>query len=265
MSVKMIAVDMDGTFLNSDKQYDRPRFEKLLDRMDKKGIRFVCASGNQLIKLQHYFEGIEDRITFVAENGAYCVHGDEVLLSAVMDNEIVQKGIDALQEYSDTPFLLCGVNGSYLRKGADKKYVDVFKQYYLNIVEVDNLHEIQDDILSFTNMFRVEEVPHVLAFLDEKIGDHLSIVGSGFGFVDILSPNVHKGLGIKILQEKWNISPDECAAFGDSPNDIEMLKQVDHSYAMENAEPSVKVIAKYMIDDNNSSALLDTIEALIAE
>lgn len=263
MAIKLIAVDMDGTFLNSKKTYDRPRFEKLLDRMDEKGIRFVCASGNQLPKLKYYFKGLEDRITFVAENGAYVIHGDEVLLSAVMEAEMVQKGIDALQSYSDVPFLLCGVKGSYLPKGADQKYADIFREYYLNIEEVSNLHEIEDEILSFTTVFQVTEVPDVLDYLEENIGGHLSVVGSGFGFVDILLNDINKGLGMKMLQEKWGISVDECAAFGDSPNDIEMLKQVTHSYALENAEPSVKAVAIYEIGDNDSTSLLDTIEALL--
>lgn len=99
--------------------------------------------------------------------------------------------------------------------------------------------------------------------MEKRIGKHLSVVGSGFGFVDILLPNVHKGVGMKLLQERWNISMDECAAFGDSPNDIEMLKQVTHGYAMANAEPSVKAVAKYEIADHNSTSLLDTIEQLI--
>lgn len=263
MDIKMIAVDMDGTFLNSEKTYDRPRFEKLLDRMDEKGIRFVCASGNQLPKLEYYFEGLTDRMTFVAENGAYIIHKGEVLYSAVMSTEMVQKGIDALQAYSDTPFLLCGVNGSYLKKGATGKYADIFRQYYLNIEEVNNLHEIEDEILSFTTIFQITEVSEVLDYLEKRIGKHLSVVGSGFGFVDILLPDVHKGLGMKLLQERWNISVDACAAFGDSPNDIEMLKQVTHGYAMANAEPSVKAVAKYEIADHNTTSLLDTIEQLI--
>lgn len=265
MAIKLIAVDMDGTFLNSEKKYNRPHFEQLLNQMDEKGIRFVCASGNQLLKLHYYFNGLEDRMTFVAENGAYVIHDGEVLLSAVMEEEMVQKGIDALQSYSDVPFLLCGVKGSYLRKGSDKKYAKIFKQYYLNIEEVNNLHEIEDEILSFTTIFQVSEVPEVLDFLEEKIGGHLSVVGSGFGFVDILLPDIHKGRGMKMLQEKWGISMDECAAFGDSPNDIEMLKQVTHSYAMGNAGPSVKAVAKYEIGDNDSTSLLDTIESLLAE
>ena len=263
MDIKMIAVDMDGTFLNSEKTYDRPRFEKLLDRMDEKGIRFVCASGNQLPKLEHYFEGLTDRITFVAENGAYIIHKGEMLYSAVMPTEMVKKGIDALQAYSDTPFLLCGVNGSYLKKGATGKYADIFSQYYLNIEEVKDLHEIEDEILSFTTIFQVTEVPEVLEYLEERIGKHLSVVGSGFGFIDILLPNVHKGLGMKLLQERWNISVDACAAFGDSPKDIEMLKQVTHGYAMAHAEPSVKAVAKSEIADHNTTSLLDTIEQLI--
>lgn len=263
MAIKLIAVDMDGTFLDSHKKYDRKRFEYLLDLMDEKGIRFVCASGNQLSKLESYFDSLTDRITFVAENGAYIVTGNEVLFSAAIPKEIVQKGIDALQAYSAAPFLLAGVNASYIRRGEDHKYIDIFRKYYLNIREVNDLHEIEDDILSFTTIFQINEVADVLAYLEDKISDHLSIVGSGFGFVDILSPGIHKGVGIKMLQEKWNISKDECVAFGDSPNDIEMLKQVTYAYAMGNAEPSVKAVATYEIGDHNSSSLMDTIEDLI--
>ena len=47
MSVKLIAVDMDGSFLSDAKTYNRARFLAQYARMKAQGIRFVVASGNQ--------------------------------------------------------------------------------------------------------------------------------------------------------------------------------------------------------------------------
>ncbi len=47
MSIKLIAVDMDGTFLSDQKTYNRERFMAQYQQMKAQGIRFVVASGNQ--------------------------------------------------------------------------------------------------------------------------------------------------------------------------------------------------------------------------
>ncbi|MBN0350481.1 HAD hydrolase family protein, partial [Pseudomonas aeruginosa] len=51
MSIKLIAVDMDGTFLSDAKTYNRPRFLAQYQRMREQNIRFVVASGNQYYQL----------------------------------------------------------------------------------------------------------------------------------------------------------------------------------------------------------------------
>ena len=70
MKIKLIAVDMDGTFLNENKQYDRERFQKQYHALKEKGIKFVVASGNQYYQLISFFPEIYRDISFVAENGA---------------------------------------------------------------------------------------------------------------------------------------------------------------------------------------------------
>lgn len=47
LPIKMIAVDTDGTFLNSRSEYDRERFYFQYERLKNLGIRFVVVSGNQ--------------------------------------------------------------------------------------------------------------------------------------------------------------------------------------------------------------------------
>jgi sugar-phosphatase len=54
-------------------------------------------------------------------------------------------------------------------------------------------------------------------------------VTSGFGFVDLIIPGLHKANGISRLLKRWNLSPQECVAIGDSGNDAEMLKLVKYS------------------------------------
>lgn len=46
MSIKLIATDMDGTFLNSQKDYNREHFADLYAELKKRDIKFVVASGN---------------------------------------------------------------------------------------------------------------------------------------------------------------------------------------------------------------------------
>lgn len=55
MDVQIIAVDMDGTFLNDRKDYNRDRFLDQYAQMKRKGIRFVVASGNQYYQLRSFF------------------------------------------------------------------------------------------------------------------------------------------------------------------------------------------------------------------
>ena len=53
--IKAIAVDMDGTFLDSNKQFDRNRFETIFKELIDKNIKFIAASGNQFAKLKSIF------------------------------------------------------------------------------------------------------------------------------------------------------------------------------------------------------------------
>lgn len=52
--VKMIAVDMDGTFLSSTKEYNRERFAQLYTKMQEQDVKFVVASGNQYYQLKSF-------------------------------------------------------------------------------------------------------------------------------------------------------------------------------------------------------------------
>lgn len=48
MTIKLIATDLDGTFLRNDRTFDVARFNRLLDQMEAKNIKMVVATGNKI-------------------------------------------------------------------------------------------------------------------------------------------------------------------------------------------------------------------------
>ena len=82
--IKMVAVDIDGTFVRSDYTYDKPRFQRILSRMEEAGCHFVVASGNQYYQLRDLFPGYEEKLSFVAENGAFVKDQKELIFAADM-------------------------------------------------------------------------------------------------------------------------------------------------------------------------------------
>ena len=87
MTVKLIAVDMDGTFLDSRSDYNRARFAAQYVELQRRGIKFVVASGNQYYQLKTFFDALDPDIAYVAENGAYVVDKQQELYCAHMPAE----------------------------------------------------------------------------------------------------------------------------------------------------------------------------------
>jgi hydroxymethylpyrimidine pyrophosphatase-like HAD family hydrolase len=82
-------------------------------------------------------------------------------------------------------------------------------------------------------------------------------------WVDTINFGINKGLAVQQLQKRLHIAPKECAAFGDYMNDAEMMSSVYYSYAMANAHPKVKSLARYEAGSNAEYGVIKAIRDLI--
>ena len=99
--IKLVAVDIDGTFVRSNYTYDISRFKRILSHMKAAGCNFVVASGNQYYQLRDLFPGYYDELSFVAENGAFVKDRKELIFTANMPKETVDFVIDVCGEYPE--------------------------------------------------------------------------------------------------------------------------------------------------------------------
>lgn len=270
MGIKLIAADMDGTLLRDDRTFDYARFEKLLDDMDARGIRFVAASGNQYEQLRGYFNPVgPDRLTYVSNNGALVMKNDQILAESPLTSEQMAQVFEwnkANNAHMENLIILSGNDGAYVSNHATPEIIESVKQFYPKVHQVEKLLEVTDSVYRVSLVWPPEiDVHQAVVSLREVFGTELHATGSGFGSVDILAANTNKRTGLAELAALWEIKPDEMAAFGDNGNDLEMLRYVKYAFVMPNAEDFMKVrIDRLALNDNNHNGVLDTIEALLA-
>ena len=80
----------------------------------------------------------------------------------------------------------------------------------------------------------------------DRFGKECVVVTSGNEWIDFIPFGTNKAKGIREYQKRYHISPEECIAFGDEYNDIEMLKAVKYGFAMEHSKEGVRAATSYM-------------------
>lgn len=260
MDVKIIAVDMDGTFLTSNNQYDQERFMKQYKYMKEHDIHFVVASGNQYYQLRSFFPEIKKELTFIAENGAYIVDQGEDIFVAELDDEDIQTVLKAVNKYPEVEKIVCGQKSAYISDTVDEEFYKTMNFYYHRLKKVDNFDQFDDTIFKIYLHCSKDNFEMILDNLQKEIGHIMTPVDCGHFGIDLIIPGINKAHGINFLKERWQINNGSVMAFGDSGNDKEMLECADYSFAMANAKDVIKEVSDYVITSNDEGGVIDAID-----
>ena len=243
MTPKIIALDLDGTLLDSKKRVpgEFPSWVR-----SHPETAFVLASGRQIYTLLEQFSEIRDELWYIAENGACVYHAGEFLY---IDDMKTEDSLEVLREFSGDPLcepLVCGLDSAYVRNCGGQAKEEASK-YYARIEYNDDLASCaaKDRIFKiavFVNDFRAEEVYSALP--ERK--DGLSALLSGDSWIDVANASVGKGAALAAIQKRLGVLREETCAFGDYLNDVSLFEAAGESYAMANAHPELKQISKHI-------------------
>ena len=268
MDIKVIATDMDGTLLDPKGQLDLPRLEKILDKLDQRGIRFVIATGNEVHRMRQLLEHLAERVVLVVANGARIFENDELLQAQTWDDAMVDRALEHFKgrECQDQFVVTC-MNGGFVKEGTVFTELDKFmtpemiEKLYRRMNFVDEFDSsLFGGVLKMSMVVGEERSDAVLQEINDLFDGHVRAVSSGYGCIDILQDGIHKAWGLVELLKRWNLKPEQIMAFGDSENDIEMLELAGISYAMENAEEAVKRVATKVAPANSQAGVYKVLE-----
>lgn len=267
MSKKLLALDIDGTLTNTQKDITPATLEKIIEAQEKGNI-VAIASGRPLPGIRKIADTIElDRFGgyVLAFNGGRIVDYStgEVVYQAVLDNDVVRDIYDYCLKAG------CGMvtyDGDRVITGTDIDGYMTFEASinHMEIMRIDNFREYIDfplnKCLLTADPDKAEKIEQELA---EKFGDQLNIFRSEPYFVEIMPPNVHKATSLEKLLEVLDMDRKDLVACGDGYNDLTMIEYAGVGVAMANAQDIVMEHADYITLSNDEDGLVPVVDKFI--
>lgn len=243
--IKLVASDLDGTLLLDGAQRLPEDIFPLIYRLEEMGILFVAASGRQYNNMKRLFGPAASHIAFICENGAIALQNETLLYEDFLEEDLMLDIIRAANESKEFEFSCSTKDFHYIMPKTEH-----FKDLLLNVVKVDcrivkSVEEITEPCIKLAVYKKGGVTEESLRYWQERFSDRCRVVTSGFAWIDFIPFGTSKAKGIKKFQEMLRISADECLAFGDEYNDIEMLKSVKYGFAMAHAKEGVRAQANY--------------------
>lgn len=273
MTIKLVAFDMDGTFLNDQNTYDHQRFGQILNKLRARNIHVVSASGSQYQRLQDQFAEFQTEMDFVTQNGAVVYSHGQPLSIQDMPTQAVTVILKAIQQqFAATDIaehLVVGVKSAYVDQRISQAAYDLTYHYYNHLQRVPELvnvtpEKLQDQITSIGITFSDHvDFDGKIKTLQQLLPPGLASQTAGFNTQLISERSVNKAHGLQQLQEKYRIANNEIMTFGDDENDLSMLTVTPHSYAMANARPIVKQATQHLTVSNNDDGVLKVLSSLL--
>ena len=291
--IRLVAVDMDGTLLDDEKNFP-PGLNELLDRLEEGGVVFVPASGRQVWTLIDMFPE-RPGLTFIGENGAIVMRDGEEISSSPLDLGTVRRCVELVRHHVhqggffavrpdsqdgkaqeieaaqwDGGLVVCGKKSAYIER-SDEPFLHAISPYYARIQVVEDLLEVLDEIEGgelddAIIKLALRSAGDVKPLAERTLGTFKQshqFALSGDNWADLQMRGVDKGQALSELQKYLGVSPAQTAVFGDAGNDLGMMSQAKFSFAMANASADILAAARFVAPSNNEAGVVRVLSSFL--
>ena len=237
--IKLVASDIDGTLLLEGQMEISPAMFQIIRELKKKDVHFVAASGRQLDSQKKLFSPLGDQISYIAENGAICMHQGKKYVISKMDPDFAMQIIESVENRPNCKIAISTPSTQYIKSGDKEFYKYMTEWLGYHITTVDSFYEIQEPIVKIAFLDE-ETLEESYEFFRKKFGDKIRIANAGNRWIDFIPFDSNKGTALEFILKKLEMTPSEAVSFGDQQNDLEMLQTTKYSYAMAHSKEEIQ-------------------------
>ena len=264
--IRLIALDLDGTLTNDEKVIT-PRTYNALMMTQQRGVRLCLASGRPPYGMQPLAEQLEmSRYggVVIAYNGGYvydCQTG-EVLREVFLDENLLTR-LYEFQQLSGMTLMTYHGDKIYTER-PDDEYVRIsVRNNKMTAVGVENfVADIPRPVNKCLMVGNPDIVPEWERRMQEAFCGEMHILRSTPYFIELLPLGIDKGPALESIASRYGFLTDNIVSFGDSYNDVSMLRTSGIGVAMANADEEVKAAADMITLSNNDDGVAHVIEKL---
>ena len=244
----IVFFDLDGTLMNDQKTIS-PSTKQALRKLREKEVITVICTGRAPKMFRDVLKELEFD-SYISMNGQHVVHEGKEIYSNPMDTALLTE-LSALAKqhghgitYSNHDQFAANASGNETVEKSLGRLKIHYPEVEADIFDHSPVHQVQlygnmDDL----NEYEKNYPNHVFIRWDEQA-------------VDMLPKGASKAIGIQKLMEHLDIPIENSYAFGDGPNDFEMIEFVGTGVAMGNAIPELKEVADLVTDTCSNDGIL---------
>ena len=261
MSYKLLALDIDGTLVNDNREVT-PAVRKAIHRAVDAGVTVLLATG----RMYKAMTGIHAELGLTTP--CMCYGGAQI----VTDGEIIyERPVDPLMTYELMNW--CHDRGIFYQvyQGSDLCYekecsfsIDYCDYFEIEGVEIPELRHRKD--IRTPKILVIDEIPKVKEYeqlVRATYGDRLQISVSKPIYLELNNPTATKGNALDFLCKRLGITSAECIAVGDATLDLPMIEFSGMGIAMANADDFTKSRSDYICPSNEEDGVAHVIDRFI--
>lgn len=272
MSIRLIALDLDGTLLTADKSI-LPETAEALEDAQSKGIYVVPATGRPFSGIPANVLSLSGLQYLIASNGAltYNIKNNSILRKDLLKKDRIHDIFSLLDRPEYIVEVFVGGRG-YHEEEAGRTLMAQFRGTHLenylagsrtvigDLKEFVSLHG--SDVENISVLY--PDIPHLEASYDELTAlPDISVVRSTPRVLEIGGANADKGKALTALAETLGLKKEELMVFGDSNNDFGLFEAAGTAVAMENATPELKALSHLITKSNEENGIAHTLRTLL--
>ena len=271
--IKVIAMDLDGTALNHQKQLTE-RTRAAIQNAAKSGIQIVVATGRTFSSLAPEVLAMPEITCAITSNGAVVnrIPDGAVLLHNYPNPETVSEIAGMIQgEKIDTEVCTGGqayIGQSYYdrvlegKTNRDVQYVKTTRHPVPDIYQFLLEHRVAIENINL-NFKTLEEKQQWQQRFQKLPG--VTPTSSFLFNVELGGATTSKAHALQALLDEWQMTSQQVMAFGDSENDLGMIRLAGIGVAMANGMEEVKQAADLLAESNEEDGVAKIIEQLIGD
>lgn len=284
---KLIAIDLDGTLLNSYGMVSEKNKQALIEA-NKKGAEIVIASGRSTNSVKNIANDLGICNYIICGNGSliYDLQHEEIIYDKFIDKKKALQIIEICEQnsiyyniYTENMVIAKSLNNNVLfyhqenanKPDSKKTKINIVQNIYdyvgrlqnqniLKITISDNDNIIFNGIIRKLREIRDIDVLDVAHMSRKMIKSGTEEVSLEYYYTEITSKNVDKWYAIEYLIDKLNINKEDIMTIGDNVNDKLMIENAGCGVVMGNSAPYIKEIADMVVVDNNQDGVAEAVE-----
>ncbi|MCD1126354.1 pyridoxal phosphatase [Jinshanibacter sp. LJY008] len=273
MKYQIIALDLDGTLLNSHKQILQESLDTLaLAR--QQGIKVVIVTGRHHVAIHPFYQALQLDTPAICCNGTYTYHyqKQQVLSGTPLTKSQATRVAQLLRNHPIQSLMYIDNAMTFEQKddSIDRWYAWAARlpeNQRPNMLHVDKFETAinqADNVWKFATSSDDEEaLKHFSHLVEKELG--LACERSWHNQIDLAQQGNSKGNRLREWVESQGISMNNVIAFGDNLNDVSMLSQAGLGVAMGNSSDEVKMHANLVAGENDTPTIANIIRERVLQ